>query len=207
MKRRRTSSHDTRIAKKGRRGKRRKLDGSGGTGVGMEKGAKMKKMSRRLRRRLEFRESKFGFQISGDGTKRLKTHLWHVKRFTMEKKWGFCIPLGLHGSGRGSRAILKCMKKGAVVHDASYCSPVQLMGGPKESLLAVMKMVLVLSPSDLKEEVSRQIINGVRHGSALLHHFGAPKSRFIGPVNFMRRPLPRTMLILKWRRTIIQMSV
>lgn len=95
-KRRRTSSHDTRIAKKGRGGKRRKLDGSGGT-VGMEKGAKKKKMSRRMRRRLEFRDSKFGFQISGDGTKRLKTHLWHVKRFTMEKKWGFYIPLGLHG--------------------------------------------------------------------------------------------------------------
>lgn len=96
-KRRRTTSHDTRIANKGRGGKRSKLGDSGRAGVGMEKGAKMKKMSRRMRRRLEFRELKFGFQISGDGTKRLKTHLWHAKRFTMEKKWGFYIPLGLHG--------------------------------------------------------------------------------------------------------------
>lgn len=34
-----------------------------------------------------------------------------------------------------------------------------------------MKMVLVLSPSDLQEEASRQIVNGVRHGNALVGFF------------------------------------
>ncbi|MFS7941517.1 putative ribonuclease P/MRP protein subunit Pop1 [Helianthus anomalus] len=32
--------------------------------------------------------------MSGDGTKRLRTHIWHAKRFTMIKHWWFHLPLG-----------------------------------------------------------------------------------------------------------------
>ncbi|XP_042982559.1 ribonucleases P/MRP protein subunit POP1-like [Carya illinoinensis] len=60
-----------------------------------------------------------GFCTSGDGTKRLRTHVWHTKRFIMSKLWGFYVPLGLHGRGR---------RQGVLVHDASYHVAVQLEG-------------------------------------------------------------------------------
>ncbi|XP_064994390.1 ribonucleases P/MRP protein subunit POP1-like [Musa acuminata AAA Group] len=86
-----------------------------------------------------------GFCTAGDGTKRLRTHLWHAMRFTMVKHWGFYLPLGLHGRGQGSRAVLKWFKYGAHLDDASYCLPIQIEG-PEDSILAVWRMVLFPSP-------------------------------------------------------------
>jgi ribonuclease P/MRP protein subunit POP1 len=38
-----------------------------------------------------------GFSAAGDGARRLRTHLWHAKRFSMERRWGFVLPIGAHG--------------------------------------------------------------------------------------------------------------
>ncbi|KAJ8446266.1 hypothetical protein Cgig2_016037 [Carnegiea gigantea] len=57
-----------------------------------------KKLPRRVRRRIELKKNPHtGFSVSGDGTRRLRTHVWHAKRFTIAKLWGFYLPLGLHG--------------------------------------------------------------------------------------------------------------
>ena len=57
-----------------------------------------KRLPRRIRRRIHLKRNPLtGFSTSGDGTKRLSTHVWHAKRFTMSKLWGFFLPLGLHG--------------------------------------------------------------------------------------------------------------
>lgn len=56
------------------------------------------KIPRRVKRRMELKENpESGFCTSGDGTKRLRTHVWYAKRFSMVKLWGFHLPLGLHG--------------------------------------------------------------------------------------------------------------
>lgn len=99
-KRRRTTSHVDRFSR-GRRGRKRRRLGEGEgqemEGEGEGDGEK-KKLPRRIRRRMELRKNlEFGFSVSGDGTERLRTHLWHAKRFTMVKRWGFYLPLGLHG--------------------------------------------------------------------------------------------------------------
>ncbi|PKU68437.1 ribonuclease P/MRP protein subunit POP1 [Dendrobium catenatum] len=136
-KRRRTTGF--RSGKNRRRKRPRVIDGAvAASGYdGMEEGGldekeasqKKSKPSRRVRRRLELRRNMtFGFSVSEDGTKRLRTHLWLAKRFSMVKLWGFYLPLGLQGRGRGSRAILKRLKSGALIHDASYSHPVQLEG-------------------------------------------------------------------------------
>nr|GEV45266.1 ribonucleases P/MRP protein subunit POP1 [Tanacetum cinerariifolium] len=97
---------------------------------------------RHVRRRKElYKNPESGFGTSGDGTKRLRTHVWYAKRFTMTKRWGFHLPLGLHGRGRGSRALLKWLKNGTVIHDASYHSAVQLEG-LQESLLVRSRRIL-----------------------------------------------------------------
>lgn len=92
-KRRRTTGYDNRVTKNRSR-KRRKL-GPTDEGVGKDD---LKKVPRRIRRRTELTKNPdSGFCVSGDGTKRLRTHLWHAKRFQMTKRWGFYLPLGLHG--------------------------------------------------------------------------------------------------------------
>ncbi|KAL1318119.1 hypothetical protein AAHE18_15G183100 [Arachis hypogaea] len=85
-KRRRTSSFNS---KAGTRRKRQKL----GTD-------EIKKLpSRRMRRRYELKMNfDSGFSTSGDGIKRLRTHVWHTKQFTMTKLWGYYLPLALQGS-------------------------------------------------------------------------------------------------------------
>lgn len=128
-KRRRTTAYDNRVAKRRYRN-RQKL---GEVDVSEEKGnlerESKKKVPRYVRRKIELRGNpESGFCTSGDGTKRLRTHIWHAKRFTMKKIWGFYLPLGLHGSGRGSRSIMKSLRDGVIVHDASYTTAVELEG-------------------------------------------------------------------------------
>lgn len=147
-----------------------------------------KKLPRRVRRRIELKKNpETGFSSSGDGTRRLRTHVWHAKRFMMAKLWGFYLPLGLQGRGRGSRALLKWYKQGAVVHDASYYGAVQLEG-PEESLLSILSMLLVPSPIEHPEDIFKSILSGDIYGSAMLHHSRKDDSKAICPVTYMWQP-------------------
>nr|XP_025658423.1 uncharacterized protein LOC112754845 isoform X4 [Arachis hypogaea] len=133
-KRRRTSSFNS---KAGTRRKRQKLgtvhNKTGGVELLLGKDEIKKLPSRRMRRRYELKMNlDSGFCTSGDGTKRLRTHVWHTKRFTMTKLWGYYLPLALQGRGKGSRALLKRLKQGVVVHDASYYTAVQVEGPEME---------------------------------------------------------------------------
>lgn len=99
-KRRRTTSHKNRVANNRYR-KRLKL-GLGGVVLGddvvPEKDQGEKAVPRRIRRRIELKKNpESGYSTSGDGTKRLRTHVWHAKRFTMTKQWGFHLPLVSQG--------------------------------------------------------------------------------------------------------------
>ncbi|CAL9065706.1 unnamed protein product [Musa banksii] len=146
---------------------------------------------------MEFRSNpSSGFCTAGDFTKRLRTHLWHAKRFTMVKRWGFYLPLELHGRGRGSRAALKWFKYGALLHDASYCLPIQILPllSVQDSILAVLRMVLFPSsyvPSTAPEKLCNQVAHGVCYGKAMLYHIEAPVSNLISPVIYMWQPFLR----------------
>nr|KYP51607.1 Ribonucleases P/MRP protein subunit POP1 [Cajanus cajan] len=190
-KRRRTTAFDNQIARKGSRRKRQKLGivDKANAELGLEKD-QLKKLPRRVRRRLELRKNpENGFCTSGDGTKRLRTHIWHAKRFTMTKLWGYYLPLCLQGRGKGSRALLKRLKQGVLVHDASYYIAIQLEG-LEDSLMSVLRMVL--EPSSAKTTHSGNhddsVLSSVTHGSAMLHRVGAPVSQPIAPVTYIWRP-------------------
>ncbi|KAM5558370.1 ribonucleases P/MRP protein subunit POP1 [Rosa sericea] len=185
-KRRRTTAYDNQAAKKRCRKKRKHGVVDQSNALPAEKDDK--NVPRRIRRRAELKKNlEEGFCISGDGTKRLRTHVWHAKRFTMTKLWGYYLPLGLQGRGRGSRAVLKWFKDGVVAHDASYHVAMQLEG-TEESLLSVLRMVLVPSPSARTEDISRSIFSGAIYDTAMLHQFGAPCSTPIAPATYMWRP-------------------
>ncbi|RXH68413.1 hypothetical protein DVH24_030746 [Malus domestica] len=119
-----------------------------------------------------------GFCTSGDGTKRLRTHVWHAKRFTMTKLWGYYLPLGLQG--RKSVAICYFLLLNYDVTPYFICI--------QDSLLSVLGMVMVSPPSTRSENVSHSVISGVIYDNAVLHHLGAPLSKPIAPVNCMWRP-------------------
>ncbi|KAK2649121.1 hypothetical protein Ddye_016610 [Dipteronia dyeriana] len=158
-KRRRTTAYDNQVTKKKSR-KRRKLGITDKINV-LESDKDQTKVSRRLRRRLEVKKNpESGFSASGDGTKRLRTHVWHSKRFTMKKLWGIYFPLGLQGRGRGSRAVLRWFKQEVLVHDASDHIAVQLEG-QEDSIRLILQMVLVPSPSSLFEDISHSVLSGV----------------------------------------------
>ncbi|CAN1289337.1 Ribonucleases P/MRP protein subunit POP1 [Linum perenne] len=183
-KRRRTTSYDNQ-ASKWRYRKRHKSEASQRNDAEDES---ERRLPRRVRRREQLkRNPEQGFSITGDGTKRLRTHVWHAKRFTMTKLWGFHLPLGLHGRGKGSRAALRWLSSGAVVHDASYHTAVQLEG-PEDSLLSVLRIVLLPSLSSQTEDATSSIMSGVTYGTAMLHHVGAPASQAIAPVTYLWRP-------------------
>lgn len=145
---------------------------------------------RHIRRKKElYKNPESGFGTSGDGTKRLRTHVWYAKRFTMTKRWGFHLPLGLHGRGRGSRALLKWLKNGTVVHDASYHSAVQLEG-LQDSLLSILSTVM--TPFYPKSDAEKNVISGDIYATTMLHHGGASKSNTIAPVIYMWRPIQQS---------------
>ncbi|XP_039061850.1 ribonucleases P/MRP protein subunit POP1-like [Hibiscus syriacus] len=186
-KRRRTTAFDNQASKKRNRKRQRltKVDKSNVSGLETEQKKNESPLPRRLRRRMELKKNpESGFVTSGDGTKRLRTHVWHAKRFTMAKRWGFYLPLGLQGRGRGSRAVLRWFNQGMLLHDASYNLAVQLEG-PENSLVAILDMVMVPSISVKSDGDSGSVLSGITYGTAMLHHVGAPHSRPIAPVTYM----------------------
>ncbi len=57
-----------------------------------------KRPCRRVRRKFELKGGADGSGgCSSDGTRRLVTHVWHAKRFSMTKIWGYWLPEGLPG--------------------------------------------------------------------------------------------------------------
>ncbi|CAH8306635.1 unnamed protein product [Eruca vesicaria subsp. sativa] len=156
--------------------------------IGQASSSNETKIPRRVKRRMELKGNpESGFSTTGDGTKRLRTHVWHAKRFSMTKLWGFHLPLGLHGRGRGSRDILNKSRQGVLVHDASYHIAVQLEG-PQGSLLSILNMLLEPSPSSHSTEVLDSILTGLSYGNAMLYHVEPPVSQVIAPVTYMWRP-------------------
>lgn len=156
---------------------------------------KLKKLCRCVRRRIELKGgSDGGFGYSRDGTARLVTHVWHAKRFKMIKKWGYYLPLGFFGRGRGSRAVLKWSKSSALLHDASYFSAVQLEG-PEGSLLNVLRMVLEPSPPSVAvmSEMQKAELYGVCYGTAMLNKVGGSPYGSIAPVMYLWCPSPSNM--------------
>ena len=75
-------------------------------------------------------------------SRKLETHIWHAKRFKMyDSGWGWLLPEGLPGKGRGSRSFVSLFEKGAVVHDASYFCPILLSGKATHLDTCLLSMV------------------------------------------------------------------
>jgi Ribonucleases P/MRP protein subunit POP1 len=59
-------------------------------------------------------------------TRWLETHFWLRKRFHMETKWSFSLPMR-HNS-RGKKALSSALRDSVLVHDHSYLRQFQIVG-------------------------------------------------------------------------------
>ncbi|CAD6216564.1 unnamed protein product [Miscanthus lutarioriparius] len=173
---------------------KRRRRGAGEVGPGDDGGLPAWKQSRTVRRRRELAGNPAeGFSVAGDGARRLRTHLWCAKRFVMERRWGFILPVGAQGRARGSRCVLKRLKNGTTIHDAGYFIPIEL-DGPEDALLSILRMVLAPSPventPDLKH-LQDQVMRGVCYENAMLWDVRSLHSQIVGPVTYMWRPFSR----------------
>ena len=64
--------------------------------------------------------------VLATATRWLETHFWHRKRFAMMISWNYCLPV--HHNGRGLKFLRTSLSTAAVIHDASYVRPLQLIG-------------------------------------------------------------------------------
>ncbi|XP_059629281.1 ribonucleases P/MRP protein subunit POP1 isoform X2 [Cornus florida] len=76
----------------------------------------------------------------------------------------------------------------AVHNDKALGFPPSSWFAGQDSLLAVLSIVLVSSPSAHSEDISHSVLSGVIYRNAMLHHVGAPFSCPIAPVTYMWRP-------------------
>ncbi|KAG6549506.1 hypothetical protein Mapa_008884 [Marchantia paleacea] len=160
-----------------------------GTGASEKRKADRAPPCRRVRRRKEFQRIRQCEDFVGnDGTRRLGTHVWHAKRFSMTKCWGYSLAEGLPGRGRGSRSVLKWVKEAAVLHDASYYGLIELQGSSDSIARSLQNTVEppIWSPS-LTSDVKMAEAEGLVHGKAMLYHFGRAPYDAISPISFLWR--------------------
>ena len=60
----------------------------------------------------------------------LATHLWHARRFRMERRWG--VMVATKANDFGTRAASRFARKTCVVHDASYLAPIEIFATGEE---------------------------------------------------------------------------
>ena len=93
--------------------------------------------------------------------RRLETHAWHAKRFALAYRWGWALPLGAPGKGRGWRETMRRAAEDCVAHDASYHAAfVVRFFGPRERRLNE-------NETNVKEPGGSQLATDLRSASPL----------------------------------------
>ncbi|XP_052000041.1 ribonucleases P/MRP protein subunit POP1 isoform X2 [Xyrauchen texanus] len=146
-----------------------------------EKQQQPKNKSRRARRRhgnllLEFnrRQRK---------NKWLETHIWHVKRFHMLKRWKYCLP---HTStAKTFRASYRAMNTHALLQDLSYFCCLELQGSEEHILRALARMT---SKHTGPTFAAASCLSGARQGNVHLYRADQFPHGSLGSADFLWRP-------------------
>lgn len=125
--------------------------------------------------------------------RRLESHVWHAKRMAMQDTgWGWTLPEGEPGRGRGSRAFMRTLKTGTVMHDASYWCPL-LLEGPvaavRKCLQKMMGPVWMGTVLEALEDVEQGLMREVE---AVLHAVGQYPRGALGPCRIVVLPARRS---------------
>ncbi|XP_035230465.1 ribonucleases P/MRP protein subunit POP1-like [Stegodyphus dumicola] len=108
----------------------------------------------------------------------LETHLWHAKRFHMEKKWEYTLPIC--STEKSFKASYKAAAKHTLLFDLSYYCCIELRGSEKQ-LLTELAYLTDASTGFTFESY----LNGTKEGFCVLYHPKTYPFQAIGPVSFI----------------------
>lgn len=89
----------------------------------------------------------------------IPTHMWHVKRFHMVKKWGFQIPIS--PSQKCFRAVNRSSKKGCLLYDTSFVCTCIIEANSRESFMQILSAISKYQ----SKSFPKQYLNGVKSRS------------------------------------------
>ncbi|KAL4519794.1 hypothetical protein Ndes2526B_g01637 [Nannochloris sp. 'desiccata'] len=122
--------------------------------------------------------------------RRLESHLWHAKRLSIVPTWnGWVLPEGEFGRGRGTRAFVRKLSTGAVIHDASYWCPA-LLSGPFIAVTGCLNLVIdpeIVNLLTTQLRTSSSKITGCEI-EAMLHKNNCFPVKALAPVRILALP-------------------
>ena len=113
----------------------------------------------------------------------MSTHLWHAKRFHMERLWDWQVPM-MH-SNRGAQAALRLCREKCVVHDATWCrQPLWFgCGSAANTQLALQRVIPdFMRSSSLQKDKE---VPAIVCGEGMMHQVDRFPMGAIAPVTWM----------------------
>ncbi|CAL8286971.1 unnamed protein product [Merluccius merluccius] len=152
---------------------------------GLKAGGKKKEQPKNKSRKARRRHGNLLLEFNRRQRKNawLETHIWHAKRFHMQKKWGYC--LGDRPTTKCYRACYRAMSNHCLLQDLSYYSCIELQGEEDELLACLSQLT---SKETGPTFAAALALSGRRQGSATVYRAGRYPSHPLGPVTFLWRP-------------------
>ncbi|XP_033736638.1 ribonucleases P/MRP protein subunit POP1-like [Pecten maximus] len=114
----------------------------------------------------------------------LETHIWHAKRFKMEEKWGYKIPI--QPTDKSKRASYRSTKRHCLIQDHSYMCCIELKG-PEHCLLDGLSHMT--NNSTGQTFAAKGCLSGIREGLTMLYSCDHYPLGAIGCASFLWKPL------------------
>ncbi|KAJ7147486.1 POP1-domain-containing protein [Mycena crocata] len=114
----------------------------------------------------------------------LETHIWHAKRMRMANMWGY--RLAVTPTEKSFRPSHRASLHGAILHDASYQSIIQLQG-PEQILRSVLDRCCDLQGPG---PGAKRYLPGARTIDTYIYEPGHYPFGLIGPATIFWRPIP-----------------
>ncbi|KAF4102645.1 ribonucleases P/MRP protein subunit POP1 [Onychostoma macrolepis] len=113
----------------------------------------------------------------------LETHIWHAKRFHMQKTWSYCLPL--KPTAKCFRASYRAMSSHALLQDLSYFCCLEVQGSEEQMLQALARLT---SKQTGPTFAAASCLSGARQGSVHLYKADQFPQGSLGPADFLWRP-------------------
>ncbi|XP_076089545.1 ribonucleases P/MRP protein subunit POP1-like isoform X2 [Mytilus galloprovincialis] len=113
----------------------------------------------------------------------LETHIWHAKRFKMEDRWGYRIPL--HSTDKSIKACYRATQNYCQIQDMSYLCCIEITGEENNILEGLGHL------TDLATGLTfgaRSNINGTREGHTCVYKYDKYPFHAIGCVSYLWKP-------------------
>ncbi|OWF43056.1 ribonucleases P/MRP protein subunit POP1-like isoform X2 [Mizuhopecten yessoensis] len=122
----------------------------------------------------------------------LETHIWHAKRFKMEEKWGYKIPI--QPTDKSKRASYRSTKHHCLIQDHSYMCCIELKG-PEHCLLD--GLCHMTNNSTGQTFAAKGCLSGIREGHTMLYCCDQYPLQAIGCASFLWKPVTGSDITVK----------